>query len=359
MLISSLECDKYLIIKLHIEETYNSFAETNDNYLGIYVNNLRDSTIDLINEFLLKHNAEKQYNNVVLDFSSITDVQNNIADKLISLYVQLLASNVQIIMTNISSEIFNEYKLNTNKIYREISKQGYSHNDFYKRTHDSGSFNIFLYKKREEQANDKNLLEIDFNKMYDEQFKVKFISMLKEITEDNHEDRLSSPVILNKYINVKKLIEDSNFLLLCLYFFAIELINKGVFDKDKDLNKEIVLFSHTFSGNFISTILSRVLCVDRFFIDHLGPINKIERINFSNKIDKGKKYIIVSDVICLGTEVKIAKNIIEFCGGNVQACISLISIETTKSETDIKEYFFEKISEKNNPIDYRVRTLLS
>lgn len=357
MLISGLECDKYFIIKLHIEETYNLFTETNDNYLGIYVNNLRNSTIDLINEFLLNDSENKLYRYVVLDFSDILDVQNNIADKLISLYVQLLALNKQIIMANVSSEIFNEFKLNVNKINKELIAKGYSYADRY--LNKNYSYNTLLYKSTDEQGNNDNILDIDFSKMYNEQFRTKFSKVLKEITEDNHEDRLSSPVILNKYINIKKLIENSSFLLLCLYFFAKELIDEKVFDKNKDFNKDVILFSHTFNGNFISTILSKVLCVERFFIDHLGPINKIERINFSNKIHKEKKYIIVSDVICLGTEVKIAKNIIEFCGGSVQASISLVGIETTNSEIDKKEYYFEKISEKNNPIDYRVRTLLS
>lgn len=354
MLISGLECDKYFIIKLHMEETYNSFVETNDNYHGIYVNILRDSTIDLISEYLLNNDKNKNYSFVIFDFNGITDVQNNIADKLIALYVRLLDLDIHIVMANVSSEIYNEFKLNVGKINKEINSRGYLYKDCF-----NNGFNKLLFKKSD-SINNENILGTDFNKIYDEYFKTKFLQELIEITENNNENRLSSPVILDKYINVKKLVENPKILLLCIYFFALELINKEIFYKNKDSNKEIILFSHTFNGNFISTILSRLLCVERFFIDHLGPINKIERINFSNKIEKGKKYIIVSDVVCLGTEVKIAKNIIEFCGGNVQANIALVGIETTvKYETGIKEYFFKKITTENNPIGYSVRTLLS
>ena len=81
------------------------------------------------------------------------------------------------------------------------------------------------------------------------------------------------------------------------------------------------------SSTFIVSILSKLLNLDILVFDKIGPItklyNKIEKHNFEQR-----KYIIVSDLVCLGTEVKITKNLIEFSGGKYLGNVSLVKVET-------------------------------
>jgi hypothetical protein len=65
--------------------------------------------------------------------------------------------------------------------------------------------------------------------------------------------------------------------------------------------------------------------------DKIGPITKLYNKLENHNFDK-RKYIIVSDLVCLGTEVKITKSLIEFSGGQYLGNVSLIKIETLARE---------------------------
>ena len=85
------------------------------------------------------------------------------------------------------------------------------------------------------------------------------------------------------------------------------------------------------TSTFVISILSKLLKLDILVFDKIGPItklyNKLEKHNFENR-----KYIVVSDLVCLGTEVKITKNLIEFSGGKYLGNVSIVKIETLTRE---------------------------
>ena len=76
------------------------------------------------------------------------------------------------------------------------------------------------------------------------------------------------------------------------------------------------------------------------------------------------KYIVVSDLVCLGTEVKITKNLIEFSGGKYLGNVSLVQVETLNRE-DLKLENIDRtisvssITENNNQeLEYFIYTNL-
>lgn len=110
-------------------------------------------------------------------------------------------------------------------------------------------------------------------------------------------------------------------------------------------------------------MLSKLLKLDILVFDKIGPINKLynklEKHNYENK-----KYIVVSDLVCLGTEVKITKNLIEFSGGKYLGNVSLAKIETlTREDLDLdsidRTISVFSITDKNNvELNYYIYTNL-
>ena len=117
------------------------------------------------------------------------------------------------------------------------------------------------------------------------------------------------------------------------------------------------------TSTFIVSVLSKLLNLDIVVFDKIGPITKLY-----NKIDKHNfeksKYIVVSDLVCLGTEVKITKNLIEFSGGKYLGNVSLVKVETLNRE-DLKLENIDRtisvfsITENNNQeLEYFIYTNL-
>lgn len=119
-----------------------------------------------------------------------------------------------------------------------------------------------------------------------------------------------------------------------------------------------VLVCQNLNSSFIASILSSFLLIDLITLDHIGPINKVYN-EIEKKFSSELEYIIVSDVVCLGTEVRIAKNLIEFSGGKYIGNVCIVRIMTMLEKDRYKdtESIFE-ISKDNNPLDFKILTAL-
>jgi hypothetical protein len=118
------------------------------------------------------------------------------------------------------------------------------------------------------------------------------------------------------------------------------------------------LLCQNLNSSFIASIISSFLLLDVITLDHIGPINKVYN-EIDRKINHGEEYLVISDVVCLGTEVRIAKNIIEFSGGKYVGNICLIRILTMELEErhrDVESVF--EITKTNNPIHFKITTAL-
>ena len=104
--------------------------------------------------------------------------------------------------------------------------------------------------------------------------------------------------------------------------------------------------------------MSSFLKWDILSIDHIGPVNKVYS-NIGNKITSDSEYIVISDVVCLGTEVRICKNIINYSGGKYIGNGSIVRINTLDGDQYKNTVSVFNISKDNNPINYQIKTALS
>lgn len=131
----------------------------------------------------------------------------------------------------------------------------------------------------------------------------------------------SSNVYINKYINVKSLFLNRNYMILVIKDLK-ELIKKEF----KSILQEMVLLGVSNNGIILANLLSYELQIPVQSLNRLGPVycldKKIDRNNqFSNK-----KYVLVSDVVCMGGEYKMAQGIVDILGATLLGGVCVVKI---------------------------------
>lgn len=343
MLISPIIDDEILYVNLHAEQSfYGTFyadqLEVSKNLItGIYAEELNITVLENVYEFI-KRNTKK-ITAVVLEFQNLISAQKNLYE----LVNKIRNEKKFLILKNINSTIIEKLLLS--------DCLDYFGNDSKATLHE-----IFLLD--EETISKKSLVK-DIKKVFENEF----ISKLKVITIENEEKKIhhSSSVYLNKFIDVKKLVVDykSLFMYSC-YWLALDM---NVLNRSRawsiERGSNITLLCQNLNSSFIASQLSSYLLLDVITLDHIGPINKVYN-EIENKIHHGEEYLVVSDVVCLGTEVRIAKNIIEFSGGKYIGNVCLIRVLTMELDEKFRniESVFE-ITKNNNPIDFKITTALN
>ncbi|WP_027395419.1 hypothetical protein [Aquimarina latercula] len=333
MIVSLIETPNYSYINLHAEEVISSNYLNDDNQ-GIYILSLQFETVNRLFNFLKQSSA--QSNNLVLDFKNIQNVQSNIIDKII----EIRDLGYKLVLMNISEKLIKPLALNT----IENSKN--------KLTDDE--YTIFYFFS--EQESDLYQINIESGNIFYYEFKKRLIKYIDEYNKPH----ASSFVYLHSFIDLKKFISfETPFIYYALYRLAIKIKKNW----ESNLKDEPILVGQSLTSTFIVSVLSKLLKLDILVFDKIGPINKLynklEKHNYENK-----KYIVVSDLVCLGTEVKITKNLIEFSGGKYLGNVSLAKIETlTREDLDLdsidRTISVFSITDKNNvELNYYIYTNL-
>ena len=338
MIISAIIKEKKVFFNLHAEQTFTGTfqmdsGDFNVNVIsGIYGSELTKMTLQKINNYL-KENNLKDFE-IYLDFERIEDVQKNLNE-----LIEELNSDDKLFLLNINHKLIIKLGLSVIK-----------HNSL---IGDTNSYSIFTIKPV--QINN----QINFYDLFIE----KFIEKLNIYTEKFDNDKLheSSSVYINRFIDIKKMIvTDRSFFSYVLYDLAIKMNDKwGLKSKEKEVDYNTpILFCQNLNSSYITSILSSFLKWDILSIDHIGPVNKVYS-NIGNKITSDSEYIVISDVVCLGTEVRICKNIINYSGGKYIGNGSIVRINTLDGDQYKNTVSVFNISKDNNPINYQIKTALS
>ena len=335
MIISFIENTEYIYFNLHAEEVISSNYLNDDNQ-GVYISSLQFETVNRLYYFL-KDKTFTSQKNIVLDLNYIDHVQSNILDK----FTEIRDLGFKLIFINISEKIIKSLSL------KSIVNSKNSFND-------KNGYDIFYFFSEQEF------------KLYNIGLKTGpiflnyFENKLKKYIDNYKKPHASSFVYLHSFIDLKKFISLENpFIYYALYRLAVKIKTKW----QLELENNPILVGQSLTSTFIVSVLSKLLKLDILVFDKIGPItklyNKLEKHNFENR-----KYIVVSDLVCLGTEVKITKNLIEFSGGKYLGNVSLVKIETLTRE-DIKLDNIDRtisvfsISDKNNEdLNYYIYTNL-
>jgi hypothetical protein len=355
MICSYISNTTFGIVKLHSEQVYTYISEAASNPLfilnksetgydehsvlnpALYTNKLTISTIFKLLHYIKKLKLFPQY--FILDFDRLFTIQKNLRKSIEDLELLLTKKGSKLLITNFNIEL----------------TDGEENLDYFK------NFNLL---------NSQNTSQLLDGLNFDE-----FITLITKLIDERSEERLiqcfsiqdppflheSSSVYLTRYFDFKKFIAKDSYVYFCLYNLALKMIEKNENHLwEINPNSKTILFCQTLSGAFISSILSDLLGMEMFVVDHLGPINKVYSNKLFSKIDESSNYIVVSDVLCLGTEVKNAKSIIEFSGAKYLGNVAFLRIESRyEKDVDFKdiEYLY-RISETYNPVQYSIITAL-
>jgi hypothetical protein len=327
MIVSKIITKEYIYFNLHAEEVVTSNFIEDDNS-GVFCDRLQISTLNRVIDSLKK----EKLNNVILDFNNIIKCQPNLNKVLI----ELKKDHYKIQLINLKKSICSELSLDT----IENSKNNLKDEIFLK-------FHLF------EDEND-NLTDIDLNikDLFENNFKTK----IKTYIEDHKKPHTSSFVYLTSFVDIKKFISNEKpTLIYSLYVLAMKIKTKWKLE----LKENPILICQSLNSSYLVSILSTFLKLDILIFDSIGPVNNLYN-RLDNNISEKRKYIIVSDLVCLGTEVKIVKNIINFIGGKCLGNISLIKTETLNN-SDIKKInatisVFSIKKSNNKELNYNITT---
>lgn len=174
----------------------------------------------------------------------------------------------------------------------------------------------------------------DRNKLNDFKFdlignKIRSYISEKCVSETSKTDHIlkSTSVHVNKYINLKPLLENFNsFSEICFY------LNENIRFRMREIPDFLVVPSK--NAQVIASGLIRFLPSDILIINQVSPITSYNNFSTLNKIDKNAKYAIVEDFHCMGTEIKVIKGILWSHGVNLDEKIYTFPIASTNIYDD-------------------------
>lgn len=336
MVVSKITNNNIAYYCLHAEVAY--FNSENNILDGIAPASafLPKSVFDLVSRDIMGDTNSSAF---VLDFDGIETAQlNAIEEEISNLYN---VHHKDVILANVKESIIEQSK----------------------------SFAFWVAKNKEHLLNKDQTLyayfsfhEIDCNQLSncEEVFNQVIKDKLKKYIKKEKMKHHSSSVYLSAYIDIKQLITlEKPFILYCIYHLAKKIWIKWMDQKKQgsyEYEDKPILICQSLNGSFIASVLSSLLGLDLFIIDSIGPINKLYR-SLGATIQSGKKYIVVSDVVCLGTEVKITKNIIEYLGGIYYGNVSIVRVASIKEYDNVASVFYINKNNKKE-FDYQIITSL-
>lgn len=131
----------------------------------------------------------------------------------------------------------------------------------------------------------------------------------------------SSNVYVNRYINVKSLFLDRNYMILVIKDLK-ELVKK---EFKSDLG-DAVLLGVSNNGIILANLLSYELQIPVQSLNRLGPVYCLDKKTYRNDQLSNRKYILVSDVVCMGGEYKMAQGIVDVLGSKLVGGVCVVKI---------------------------------
>lgn len=330
MIISALRGKDFLYFNLHAEEVVSSNFIAEDN-VGMLEDRLQILTLNRVIEYL-KQERNRLVKNIVFDFKGLNACQSNLNRILIDMKVE--GYNIQ--LKNIKKGVVDELGIAVIQNNKNILE-----GDLFEK--------YFLFESECDPFTD---VAVNSNDLFTHAFKAR----IKEYVNTHSQPHTSSFVYLTAYVDIKKFISyEKEFMLFSIYKLALKIQEEW---KSK-LDNNPILVCQSMNSAYIVSVLSNLLKLDILVLDKIGPIYKIYN-TLAKTIDQNKEYIVVSDLVCLGTEVKIVKSLIQFIGGKYLGNVSIIKTETL-SKSDIKRHdatiaVFSINKSNNRELGYNIKT---
>lgn len=347
-LFSAITKNSIIYISLHCEQVYQNFGfyESNmpsDSNHGIFVTELKIDTIERVRKSIEAdlHN----FSSIVLDFNGINE-SRNASSEFDLILIFATEKKISLSLLRVCEKLYSDLKL---KLFKQKNIKNIKEQDT--------EFYTDIFYRCDEVSTQ------DYDSYIQSLYEDAFVKRLKgndgylEKNTKSYSD--SSNVYLPKYINIKHFIEERTLTYLGLYLLCKKAISQNLikeYNKRTEVKKTL-LFFQSLNGAFIASIISKLALLDMAYIDHIGPINKIYRTILRNNFDDQNHYLIISDVICMGTEIEIAKSLIQYENSIVIGNITIVKIEAIKGKKELETCsLFKLTKENNNETNYIIET---
>ena len=324
MIFSKIIYNNTVYYDLYAEQCLNNMNEDR----VVYALSVNKTSLDEICDDI---QSEKRCNVFVLECENVESFQLNTLEKRMG---ELFKDGKTIVFANAKEGLLASMAICS---VFEAENSKYKHN---------GSYNWFVLKQG-----------VDCNSLYStaHTFLNLFTAKLKKYSsglEEGNREHTSSSVELTSYIDIKKLmIQERAFMLYAIYRLAMKV--KAHWLKGE---KKPFLVCQSLNGSYIASVLSVLLDLDLYVLDQVGPINKLYR-SLGAKVKANEDYIVISDMVCLGTEVKSVKNIIEYLGGNYVGNATIVRTKCVRIFDNTEEVF---VIDENNcqELNYKIITAI-
>ncbi|WP_297423928.1 hypothetical protein [Clostridium sp.] len=347
--------NKYAYINFHAEQSFRELSVlnfTNDVSvemisLGVFCSELKNSAIVDIYE-----RAEKIISNcnnsgidtLIIDLNRIKQIQINQNDEIHNLIMAITSKNIDIIIINCKFELVSRFN--------GLNKACELDND------DKMIIGFSNESQEKVKGKIKNIKNEGTSQVISKICAEAFNEAIDICCSTNTNEEIdSSQVYTTKYINIKECIEKVEYFPFIVYRLALSLLESGLISSNANKNNQTSIFCHTLNGSYIGSILAYLLGIDILFYDHIGPKNKLYNTYLGNRIDKNKSYLIVTDVICLGSELRSVRTLLEYEGAKFIGTASIVNILTTSSSRNKNDICsVVEINKDNNPFLYYIYT---
>ena len=324
MIFSKIIDNDTVYYDLYAEQRLNNMTEDGA------VENLNVSKTSL-DEICDDIQLEHRYSVFVLECKKIESLQLNTMERRMG---ELFKKGKTIVLANAKESLLSTMAI-CSVFHAENSK--YKKDEFYE---------WFVLKNEVDLSNMSSMSQV-FERLF-----LKKLKTYSRTLPENDREHTSSSVELTSYIDIKKLmVQDRAFMLYAIYRLAVKIRTHWLNNEKKP-----VLVCQSLNGSYIASVLSALLELDLYILDQVGPINKLYR-SLGAKVRANENYIVISDMVCLGTEVKIVKNIIEYLGGNYVGNATIVRTDCGRTFDDTEEVF---VINKNNckELNYRIITAI-
>jgi len=326
----SIKYNDFCIIPL----AYNTYIYNNDKYkdsIAYYENVicLPDEIIGRIEQFLKKDHIKNKNTTYILDFDNISSCNRIFTDCNEEDFIK------KIVFANISNNTSISGKIkNCIENLFEVEKKGL----------------MFLYYKN--YAN-KGFDTLDYDSIYNNQ--IYNIFKTNNVLIDYSKDYLflnSSGIYANYYFSIRNIFFNPDAYHYIAYRLAFYISKLTYF------NEIDAFVSTSKTGGIIATLVGTMLDKKVIHCIGIGPKNVADIETINEKIRIGKKYFLISDFICLGTEVKIINTIISCLKASLIGGITIASYVDFVNNSDYKDSPLNKINTiiriKNTDLDYKI-----
>lgn len=158
---------------------------------------------------------------------------------------------------------------------------------------------------------------------------------IKDITDFNQHILSSTPVHVNKYVNLKPLLEKHDCFQEVCYLLYRHIYNIC------HAYPDYVVASSRNSMYIASGLLKYFQTVNMIIIDQVSPVTRLSNFSNLDDIKPNRKYAIIEDFCCMGTEIKTVKSVLWSRGVDVdQYCFAFPIVSTNLYGNTTKNKFW-------------------